>query len=73
IASLPSVNTSVCDRETRRFNEEAAGLGEDIVILTVSMDLPYALNSWCAATGVDKVATLSDHKSADFGKNTGCC
>lgn len=71
IASLPSLNTSVCDRETRRFNEEAAALSEDIVILTVSMDLPFTLNSWCAASGVDKVITLSDHKSAEFGEKYG--
>jgi thiol peroxidase len=71
IASLPSLNTSVCDRETRRFNEEAAGLSDEIAVLTVSMDLPYTLNNWCAATGVDKVITLSDHKSAEFGEKYG--
>jgi thiol peroxidase len=71
ICSLLSVNTSVCDRETHRFNVEAAGLGEGIVILTVSMDLPYTLKSWCGAAGVDRVITLSDHKTADFGKKYG--
>lgn len=71
IGSLPSLNTSVCDRETRRFNQEAAGLGEDIVILTVSMDVPFTLNSWCAAAGVDKVVTLSDYKTAEFGVKYG--
>ncbi len=71
IASLPSLNTSVCDRETRRFNEEAANLGEDIVILTVSMDLPFTLRNWCAAAGIDKVLTLTDHKAAEFGENYG--
>jgi thiol peroxidase len=71
IASLPSLSTSVCDRETRRFNQQAASLGEDIIILTVSLDLPFTLNSWCGAAGVDKVITLSDYKTAEFGKNYG--
>lgn len=71
IAALPSLHTSVCDRETRRFNQEAAGLGSDVVILTVSMDLPYAIKDWCAATGVDQVITLSDHYTAEFGERYG--
>jgi thiol peroxidase len=71
IGSLPSLTTSVCDRETRRFNEEAASLGEDIAILMLSMDLPYTQKDWCAAAGVDKVLTLSDHKDADFGEKYG--
>ena len=71
IASLPSLNTSVCDRETRRFNQEAAALGEDVAILTVSMDVPFTLKNWCAATGVEQVTTLSDHKTGDFGKKYG--
>jgi thioredoxin-dependent peroxiredoxin len=71
IGSLPSLSTSVCDRETRRFNQEATGLDERIVVLTVSMDLPFTLKNWCAASGVDSVKTLSDHKKADFGKKYG--
>ena len=71
IGSLPSLNTSVCDRETRRFNQEAANLGEDVAILTVSMDLPYTLKSWCAAAGVDRVKTLSDHLNGEFGEKYG--
>ena len=71
IGSLPSLNTSTCDRETRRFNEEAAGLGEDIAILMVSMDLPYALKNWCAAAGIDRVVTLSDHMTGEFGEKYG--
>jgi len=71
ISSLLSLSTSVCDRETQRFNQEAAALGEDIAILTVSMDLPFTLNSWCGAVGVDKVITLSDHKTAEFGEKYG--
>ncbi len=71
IGSLPSFNTSVCDREARRFNQEAASLGDDIAILMVSMDLPYTLANWCAAAGVDKVITLSDHLNAEFGEKYG--
>ncbi len=71
IGSLPSLNTAVCDRETRRFNQEAAGLSEDIAIIMLSMDLPYTQKNWCAAAGIDKVITLSDHKYADFGEKYG--
>jgi thioredoxin-dependent peroxiredoxin len=71
IGSLPSLNTSVCDRETRRFNLEAAALGSDIAILMVSTDLPYAIKNWCAAAGVDQVITLSDHMTAEFGEKYG--
>jgi thiol peroxidase len=53
--------------ETRRFNTEAANLGPDVVILTVSMDLPFAQARWCGAAGVDKVITVSDHRDAAFG------
>jgi thiol peroxidase len=67
IGALPSLNTSVCDRETRRFNQEATNLDERIVILTVSMDLPFTLKNWCAAAGIDRVITLSDHIETDFG------
>jgi thiol peroxidase len=71
LCSLPSLNTSVCDRETRRFNQEATDLNENIVILTVSMDLPFTIKNWCAASGVDRVITLSDHKNGDFGVKYG--
>jgi thioredoxin-dependent peroxiredoxin len=71
IGSLPSLSTSVCDRETRRFNQEAAALGEGIVILMVSMDLPWTQKNWCGSASIDKVITLSDHKSADFGEKYG--
>ena len=67
ISSVPSLDTPVCDMETRRFNEEAGKLGTDVVILTISMDLPFAQKRWCGATGVDKVITLSDHRDASFG------
>ena len=68
ISSLLSLNTSVCDRETRRFNQEATELDERIVILTVSMDLPFTIKNWCAAAGIDRVITLSDHNNAEFGQ-----
>ena len=67
IASVPSLDTPICDIETRRFNTEAAQLSPDTVILTISMDLPFAQKRWCGAAGIDKVITLSDHRNAEFG------
>ena len=67
ISSVPSLDTPVCDLETRRFNEEAGNLSPDVKILTISMDLPFAQKRWCGAAGVDKVITLSDHREAEFG------
>ena len=67
ISSVPSLDTPVCDMETRRFNEEAGTLSPDVKILTISMDLPFAQKRWCGATGVDRVITLSDHREAEFG------
>jgi len=72
IAAVPSLDTEVCDRETRRFNQEAAGLSKDIAILVISTDLPFAQKRWCGAAGVDQVTVLSDHKEADFGIKYGC-
>jgi thiol peroxidase len=57
--------------ETRRFNNEASRLGEDTVILTISMDLPFAQKRWCGAAGVDRLVTLSDHRDASFGQAYG--
>jgi thiol peroxidase len=71
LSSVPSLDTPVCDLETRRFNEEANRLGPDILILTISMDLPFAQKRWCAAAGVNKVQTLSDHRDASFGTSYG--
>jgi thioredoxin-dependent peroxiredoxin len=71
IASVPSLDTPVCDRETRRFNVEATGLGSDVAVLTVSMDLPFAQKRWCGAAGVNGVQTLSDYRDASFGKAFG--
>jgi len=71
ISSVPSLDTPVCDTETRRFNKEAARLGPDVMILTISMDLPFAQKRWCGQAGVDKVVTLSDHRNASFGQAYG--
>ena len=71
ISSVPSLDTPVCDLETRRFNDEAGKLGDDVVVLTVSMDLPFAQNRWCGAAGVSHVKTLSDHRDASFGSAYG--
>ncbi|MGP7818442.1 thiol peroxidase [Niallia sp. 01092] len=67
---IPSIDTGVCDAQTRRFNEEAAKL-ENVQIITVSADLPFAQRRWCAAAGIDKVITVSDHKELSFGKAYG--
>ena len=67
ICSVPSLDTPVCDIQTRRFNQAAADLGEDVVVLAVSMDLPFAQARWCGAAGVEAVRTLSDHRDAAFG------
>lgn len=67
LSAVPSLDTDVCDRETRRFNEEAAKLSEDIVIYTISTDFPMAQKRWCGATGVDKVKVVSDVLEAEFG------
>jgi len=71
ICSVPSLDTSVCDRETRRFNEEAGRLGPDVVVLTISMDLPFAQKRWCGAAGIKNVQTLSDYREAGFGSAYG--
>ncbi len=71
IAAVPSLDTEVCDRETRRFNQEAASLSKDIVIEVISTDLPYTQKRWCGAAGVDQVRTLSDHMHAEFGEKYG--
>jgi thioredoxin-dependent peroxiredoxin len=71
ISVVPSIDTGVCDQQTRRFNEEAAKLGDNVVVLTVSADLPMAQGRWCGAAGVDKVTMLSDYKDASFGQAYG--
>ena len=71
ISCVPSLDTPVCDTETRRFNQEAAGLPGDVVVLTISLDLPFAQKRWCGAAGIDKVMTLSDYRERSFGQNYG--
>jgi thiol peroxidase len=70
ISVVPSVDTAVCDAQTRRFNQEAAQLS-NVEILTISMDLPFAQKRWCGAAGVDRVRLLSDHQGASFGSAWG--
>ncbi|CAI6292561.1 thiol peroxidase [Bacillus subtilis] len=70
ISVIPSIDTGVCDAQTRRFNEEAAKLG-DVNVYTISADLPFAQARWCGANGIDKVETLSDHRDMSFGKAFG--
>ncbi|MDQ0902696.1 MULTISPECIES: thiol peroxidase [unclassified Paenibacillus] len=71
ISVVPSVDTGTCDAQTRRFNVEADKLGDNVVILTISVDLPFALSRFCGAAGIDKVVTLSDYKSRAFGQAYG--
>lgn len=70
IATIPSLDTSVCHAETKRFNDEAAKLS-NVAVLVVSTDLPFGQKRWCGAEGVDKVSCLSDHRTAAFGKSYG--
>lgn len=71
LASVPSLDTGICDKETRKFNELAASLADDVEIVTISMDLPFAQARWCGAAGVDQVKTVSDYKGPDFGPTYG--
>lgn len=67
LSTVPSLDTKVCDAETRAFNERASALGDKFVVLTISMDLPFAQKRWCAAAGIDRVITLSDSKLRQVG------
>lgn len=71
ISAVPSLDTPVCDAQTQRFNEAAAQLGESVVVLSVSMDLPFAQRRWCGTTGADNIIALSDHRDAAFTKAYG--
>lgn len=71
LSAVPSLDTDTCDRETRRFNEEAAKLGDDIIIYTISADFPMAQKRWCGAAGVDRVKVVSDVVEAEFGLKYG--
>ena len=72
VASVPSLDTEVCDRETRTFNKEATQLSKDIAIIVISADLPFAQKRWCGAAGIDQVLVLSDHLSMEFGEKYAC-
>ena len=71
LSAVPSLDTETCDRETRRFNEEATKLSDDIVIYTISTDFPMAQKRWCGAAGVEKVKVVSDVVETDFGLKYG--
>ncbi|WP_026583484.1 thiol peroxidase [Bacillus sp. J33] len=70
ISVVPSIDTGVCDAQTRRFNEEAAKL-DNVKVITVSVDLPFAQKRWCAAAGIENVQTVSDHRDLSFGEAYG--
>ena len=71
ISVVPSLDTGVCDAQTRWFNQNVSKLGDNVVVLTVSVDLPFAQKRWCGAAGIDQVETLSDHRDLSFGENYG--
>ncbi len=71
LSVVPSLDTGICDLQTKRFNKEAANLGDDVAIITVSMDLPFAQARWCGATDSAQVQTVSDYQTAAFGKAYG--
>ncbi|AHA30440.1 thiol peroxidase [Exiguobacterium sp. MH3] len=70
ISVVPSIDTGVCDAQTRKFNEKAATI-EGVTVMTVSNDLPFAQRRWCASSGLDQVVTLSDHRDLSFGTHYG--
>lgn len=70
ISVVPSIDTGVCDAQTRRFNEEAAKL-DNVKVLTISVDLPFAQKRWCGAAGIENVQVLSDHRDVSFGQAYG--
>ncbi|KAA0252975.1 thiol peroxidase, partial [Deltaproteobacteria bacterium PRO3] len=67
ISVTPSLDTPICDAQLRRFNDEAARIGDDVAVLNVSMDLPFANKRFCSVAGIEKALTLSDHRDASFG------
>jgi len=71
ITTVPSLDTGICDIMTRRFNTEAISLGSDVVVLAISMDLPFAQKRWCGTAGAQNVQALSDHRTASFGQAYG--
>jgi thiol peroxidase len=71
ISVVPSLDTGICDAQTRRFNEEAANFADDVVVLTISAEHPWNQRRWCGAAGIDRVVVLSDHYDLDFGHKFG--
>jgi thioredoxin-dependent peroxiredoxin len=71
VSVVPSIDTGLCDAQTRRFNQAAADLGDQVVVLTVSVDMPIAQKRWCGAAGVDRVVMVSDYKERAFGQAYG--
>ncbi len=71
ICAVPSLDTPVCDTEVRKFNERVTSLGDDVAVLAISTDLPFAQQRWCGAAGIENIQTLSDHRDAEFGKSYG--
>lgn len=71
IASVPSLDTPVCDTEIKRFNDEAANISKDVAVIFISMDLPFAQKRFCQEFDINKVKTLSDHRNADFAVKYG--
>ena len=71
IATVPSLDTGVCDAMTRRFNQEVAALGDKVVAYTISMDLPFAQQRWCGNAGIEAIKTLSDYQERSFAQNWG--
>jgi thiol peroxidase len=71
ISVVPSLDTPVCDAQTRRFNEEADKLPASVATVTISMDLPFAQKRWCGAAGISRIQVLSDHRDGSFGINYG--
>jgi thiol peroxidase len=71
ISCVPSLDTPVCDLQTKRFNEEAGKFGPEVVVITVSMDLPFAQKRWCGSSDAQNIVTLSDYITADFARSLG--
>ena len=71
ISVVPALDTGICDAQTRRFNEEAAKFGDDVVFLTISAEHPFNQKRWCGAAGIDKVQVVSDHMDMNFGQAYG--
>lgn len=71
LTSFPSIDTGICSMQTIRFNKEASQLGNDVVIITISNDLPFAISRYCATNGIENAVTLSDYRDIEFANNYG--